>query len=118
MAVEGHYNIRVNEGGVVPDKGFGDIGHDAGVIAGQALCSENLYIKSGPGAFRGKSQGQQEAPGVKGQRKIGRKEDKKLSNPLGEVAMGQTWSFPFWSVQNSHQDITIMIIQNTDFNKK
>lgn len=63
MAKEGHHHVRVYEGSVVSDEGFGDIGHDAGVIAGEALSPEHLHIEPGPGALRGEVQGQQEVPG-------------------------------------------------------
>lgn len=54
LSEEADHNVRVYEGRVVSDEGLGDVGHDAGVVPGEALGSVHLHTETSPRSLRGK----------------------------------------------------------------
>lgn len=55
-------HVRVHERRVVSDEGLGDVGHDAGVVPGEAFCSVHLHVETGPGSLRGETFRDQQVP--------------------------------------------------------
>lgn len=52
LSKEGHHQVWVYEGRVVPYKSLGDVGHDVSHdVLRQTLCPVNLHVEPGPGTL-------------------------------------------------------------------
>lgn len=59
---EADHHVGVDEGRVVSDEGLGDVGHDAGVVAREALGTVHLQEEPGPGPLGGEALRDQKVP--------------------------------------------------------
>lgn len=63
---EADHDVWVDERRVVSDEGFGDVGHDAGVVPGESFSSVHFYTETSPRPLRGKTLWNQKVPDDEG----------------------------------------------------